>query len=73
MASTCNFLLGEEVFDLALVVVALVELHEYPAQQNDILVSTRVQRLDVVVVRLMEQQVDGLPVLHLHQTYRKVF
>lgn len=43
----------------------MVELHEDAAHDHGVLVGARVQGPDVVVVRLVEQQVDRHPVLDL--------
>ena len=51
--------------DLSGVVVTLVELHEDRPQVDDVLVGACVQRLDVVVVGLVEEQVYSRPVFDL--------
>ena len=57
----------EIILCLALVVVSLVELHEDGRQMHDVLVRTRVHRLDAVIVGLVEQEPYRYGVTHLKQ------
>ena len=72
MKYRCNLRL-EEGFSFSLVVIPLVELHEDSCHNNGVLVCAWVERPDVVVIGLVEQQVDRHWILNLENVSRKYY